>query len=159
LFGEAAFAGCHQVGGPRGAPQSARRLRTRLSNGREPPTLRRARPEGPRTPPKGAGTAGRRQWGGPLAPLRRLQTPTRPPSSPCREQRRAQRRAAGGSVVRPSLQTRGPPPLVPLQGCWPRGLPGRRGGFDPYGALPSPSRQGGLEGGPSDLWPPPHRGN
>ena len=66
-----------------------------------------------RTPPKGAGTAGRRQWGGPLAPFRRTLTPTRPPSSPCRFQRRAQRRAAGGSATAINAGSRTPPPRPP----------------------------------------------
>ena len=129
------------MGGPRGAPQSARRLRTRLSNGREPPTLRRARPEGPRTPPKGAGTAGRRQWG-----VRSLR------SGACKlppDLRRARAVSSAGlneglreGAQRPSQQAYGPPPSSPCRGAGREGCPAVVGGLSPMGPCRPPLGRG-----------------
>ena len=137
------WGGAPTSGAPCGSEQLCRTAVSRRRHGERVPRDAHT-PEGGRhrrSPPVG----------GSAYPLRRLQTPTRPPTSPgstkgCGRERNSHHRRLTD------------PPPVPLQGCGPRGLNGHLGGLDPYGALPSPTRQGGLEGGPGDLWPPPHRG-
>ena len=141
----------HMKWAGRADERGAMRLRPALSNGREPPTPRRARPSGRAHPRRG-----------PAPPVAasggvRLPAPAFANSHPTSDEPGLDEGLREGAQ-QPSPQARGPPPPVPLQGCGARGLNGQLGGLDPYGALPSPTRQGGLEGGPGDLWPPPHRG-
>ena len=134
-----------------------RRLSTALSNGREQPTPRRARPKDAHTPEGGRHRRSPPMGGSACSvPAHANSHPTSVESVPF---------PASGSTKGCGRERNGhhrnsrTPPLVPLQGCWPRGLPGHRGGFDPYmGPCHPPLGRGASKAARATCGRPPHRG-